>query len=98
MAKRGAPSKTCIKCGKSIHARSKTCPHCSAKQPSKAAAAAKPGAKRSRRPTARKQSTEVGPLTPEHAKDLSAVVDTFGGIEETKRALDELSAWREALG
>jgi predicted ATP-dependent serine protease len=33
--KRGAPSKTCIKCGKTIHARTTNCPHCHEWQPVK---------------------------------------------------------------
>lgn len=35
MAKSGGPRKSCVSCGKDIHARTTTCPHCQAGQPIK---------------------------------------------------------------
>lgn len=80
-AKRGAPQKTCVKCGKLIHVKRKEC-DCGAKQPVRA------------KPTAKKPRTRT-PLaepTTAHAPivELLDVVGRLGGVDSTIEILNRI--------
>jgi hypothetical protein len=57
-AKRKAPSRPCVKCGKPVHPRAKKCPECGADQPQSKVAAKKP---RKAKAAAKATKTTVDP-------------------------------------
>ncbi len=83
--KRPAPSKACVKCGVSIHARTVTCKECGATQPIKER---KPKQEEPK-PELRKIRTDIyDKIKCEHA--ILRVVVKHGGMEKMQALLSEL--------
>jgi hypothetical protein len=88
--KPGGPQKTCVKCGKSMHARQKACPFCNAEQPVKAKAAMTV-----RKPKGAAQSTNgvSGAVTADEIRTARKLVqEGFGGDYEKAGAALKLIA------
>lgn len=97
-AKRAAPEKPCVKCGKHIHARQMVCPFCKTEQPKKEGSA-KPKAKPegSAKPKSDAMATlilvaklagELGGL--EKLLELTEQIDALGGSGEVLEAVEAL--------
>lgn len=94
--KRAAPEKDCVKCGKGIHARVMTCPHCGTEQPKKEKpeVSAKPKPKGSSSGAVAnlilvaKLAGELGGL--HKLLEIAEQIDTLGGTGEVLEAVEAL--------
>jgi hypothetical protein len=83
--KRGMPSKTCVKCGATIHARKAVCPKCDAEQP-KPEAKAKPAAAKRGRPAGSKSAKAAPGGLPQAISFIRQV----GGLGQAKDLLNQI--------
>lgn len=91
--KRAAPEKPCIKCGKGIHARTMTCPHCGAEQPKKEASSPKKAKGGAGSAVASlllvgKLAGELGGL--ERLLEVTEKIEALGGCGEVLEAVEAL--------
>ena len=91
--KRGMPTKTCVKCGKKIHARKAVCPKCGAEQPKpEKAVTAKPAAGKTRKPAAakRRRRRAVAKPAPGGLPEAIGFVRQVGGLDQAKDLLNQI--------
>lgn len=98
MAKKsGGPQKTCVKCGKSIHARTTKCPHCKAEQPIKAKSAKPKKVKGQDLTGIVEKIQELGGLSAIKSavadyERVQTAIDAFGGYDRAKELLTLVEA------
>jgi ribosomal protein L40E len=93
--KRGMPSKTCVKCGATIHARRATCSECGTEQPKpkKHAATAQPAAAKARKSGAVKRRRRAAPKAqpaPGGLPQAVSFIRQVGGLSQAKKLLGEI--------
>ncbi len=87
--KRGMPSKTCVKCGATMHARKAVCPKCGAEQP-KPEAKPQPVAAKARRPAAAKRRRAAAKAAPGGLPQAVSFIRQVGGLDEAKKLLGQI--------
>jgi len=85
--KRGMPTKTCVKCGATMHARKAVCPKCGKEQPkAEKPEKAQPAATKRRRPAAPRPQ----PVAPGGLPQAVTFVRQVGGLQQAKELLNQI--------
>ncbi len=87
--KRGMPSKTCVKCGATMHARKAVCPKCGAEQP-KPEAKPQPAAAKARKSAPGKRRRAVVKPAPGGLPQAVSFIRQVGGLDQAKQLLSQI--------
>jgi len=94
--KRGMPSKTCVNCGATMHARKAVCPKCGKEQPKAKREKAQPAAARARKPAAAKRRRRAAPRPATGGLPQAvSFVRQVGGLQQAKQLLKQIEEIRK---